>query len=84
MSSPEEIRARIETCRQDLARAEGEAQAIQRDMDADLGRLRKLLKCEPGKEKVALNKLRQEIAKGEAEVEELLDQAEAIRDGEEE
>ena len=84
MSSPQRIRARIEECRQDLARAEGETEALQREMDQDLTKLRKLLKCKPGKEKAAIKKLREKIAADQAKVEELLDRAEAVRDGESE
>ncbi len=83
MSNPDEIRARIEECRQELARAEGEKEALGGEVGDALVKLRELLGCKPGKEKASLKKLKQKIADDEAEVEQLLEQAEAICDGEE-
>lgn len=80
-TDPQAVRERIEECRQDLARAEGEAETLKGEASDAVAKLRELLVCKPGKERAALRKLREKIEAGETEVEELLDQAEVIRDG---
>jgi len=79
--TPTEIRERIEECKQDLARAEGEDSTLREEIETSLGQLRKTLSCKPGKEKNAIQNLKKKIEKDEAALTDLLDEAEAIRDG---
>ncbi len=76
MSDPQEIRAQIEECRQELARAEGEESTLQAEIDGALANLRTTLDCKAGKEQAAIKKLKASIAEDEAELERLLEEAE--------
>ncbi len=75
-SSAQEIRGRIEECRADLARAEGEAGSYRLEIEAAMGELRDVLGCRAGQERAAIKKLRAKVASGEDEVAELLDELE--------
>ena len=79
-ATPQEIRDRIEECKRDLARAEGEEEQITKQIDADLAKLRKGLGCKPGQEKKAIAKLKAEIAEDEQTLNELISAAVAARD----
>lgn len=79
--TPAETRARIERARGDVARAEGEASGLQAGIDEKLAKLRTVLACKAGKEREAIQALREANARGEEEVSALLDEAEAVRDG---
>lgn len=82
--TPQKIRAQIEGCRSDLARAEGQAAVLAKEGETTMGKLRDLLECKPGGEKRAIKKLRGQITDDETELERLLDEVEALRDGDEE
>jgi hypothetical protein len=74
---PAEIKARLETAKRDLARAEGEHASYLKEAEAAKIKLREVLGCEPGKEREALAELQAEVEKDEAELARLLDEAEA-------
>ena len=82
--TPQKIRSQIEECRGDLARAEGQATALAEEGKTTMGKLRDLLGCKPGGEKRAIKKLREMLTADEAELDRLLDQVQALRDGDEE
>ena len=79
MSTPAQLRQRIQEARDELARIEGEKAALQQQADTGMTKVRSLLSCKKGEEKAALAKLKAQIAKDEAEVVSLLDKAEALR-----
>ena len=79
--TPAQLREMIETCRQDLARAEGEEATLNGEIEANLAKLRKILACKAGKEKQAIQSLKKKIEKDSGKVVELLEKAEALRDG---
>jgi len=78
VSDPAKIRARIEQCKQNLARREGEAETLKGEVQKTKKELRKLLKCKAGQEEKALEKIRKKVVKDQEEVEELLDDAEGV------
>lgn len=82
MKTPAEIRERIESAKAELARAQGEQATLEKLATEQMAKVRELLGCKKGEEKAFLTKLRVQIEKDEAEVGELLDQAEAARDTE--
>lgn len=84
MSNPASIRKRAERLRGDLARAEGERDTLDGEIEAELKRLRKILGCKKGQERESVRDLKERIEADEEEAIRLLDLAEAIRDGEEE
>lgn len=79
-SSLEGVRARLEKAKRDLARAEGELAAADKDREADRTRLCEVLGCAVGSEREALAKLEAEAKAAEAEVSALLDSAKKARD----
>lgn len=80
MTNAADVRRRLEAARAELQRAEGEEAALKGQVDDGLKKLRELLGCKAGQERQALGKLREDLARDEAEVERLLDEAEAARD----
>lgn len=74
------VRARLERAKRDLARAEGELAAAEKNREADRARLCEVLGCEPGGERVALAALEAKAKAAEDEVARLLDAAKRARD----
>ncbi len=75
------IRGRLSRAQADAARAEGETATLAAEVDGNMAKLRALLGCKVGKEKEAIQALRESVEKGAAELDALLTKAEAIRDG---
>jgi len=71
-----DLRDKIKSVRQDLARAEGQEEALKSEIKQSMEKLREVLGCKPGKEKATLLGLRKSIAKDEAKLERLLALAE--------
>lgn len=82
MKDPKALRQRIESAKADLARVEGERDALQKNTDEQMVQVRKILGCKKGEEKTSLAALKAKIAKDQEEIGALLDQAEQVRDGE--
>lgn len=79
--TPQKIRNKIVSFRDDLARAEGQVETLSEQADATMTKLRKLLKCKKGKEKEALRALREQVTEDEEALTELLDTVHALKDG---
>lgn len=79
----DEIRARIEECRRDLARAEGESKSLAGEVEATRTKIQTTLGCKPGKERAAVKKLRAEIDKDAAKLDELIETIEAAQGSDE-
>jgi len=75
------LRKRIEKAKADLARTEGEQGALLKQIEAEKEALRETLDCEPGEEKEAITALRKKIKADEVDLEELLDEAEKLAQG---
>lgn len=82
MTDLTKIRSRIESAQRDLAKAQGEEESLKSQIEDTMGRLRKTLGCKEGKEKATLEALGNEIREDAERLEELLDEAESMRDGE--
>ena len=81
MTSPAEVRDRVVQLREDLARSDGQESALEGEIADLLKRLRKTLSCKAGQEKKAIQKLRNKVETSSEKLEELLCEAERIRDG---
>jgi len=77
------IMRRIEVAKADLARAEGQQEVVEAEIESTVEKLRDLLGCKPGKEKAAMKALRAKLTEQEEELEAILDEIEAAKDGEE-
>lgn len=76
----ESVRARLDRAKRDLARAEGEVAAAEKDREADRARLCEILGCEQGGEREAIAHLESQAKAAEEEVARLLDAAKVERD----
>ena len=80
MSTPAQIRRKIQDTKNELARFQGEAESQNQEIKEAKTKLAKLLGCRPGSEKAAVKKIRTRIEKNQNKVEKLLERAEEIRD----
>jgi chromosome segregation ATPase len=76
----ESARARVEAAKRELARAEGQIAAAEKEREADRARLCEVLGCKQGQEREALAELEEQAAAAEKEIAELLDGAKRARD----
>jgi hypothetical protein len=76
VKDPARIRAKIERCRRDLARAEGQVGALKAERDEALAEAREVLGCGEGEEEDALEELRERIGADDEELEALFAGAE--------
>lgn len=82
MTDIDRIREKCRALRDELARAEGEAEQLQANLDAKQAELAELLGCKPGGVKRAIEKLREQVERDTETIKELLDKVEAIKQGE--